>query len=1091
MRFQSRYSIIKKSELFDERYYLEAYNDIRKADLDPIQHYLKYGWKEGRNPSEQFDTNFYLETYPDVKAARMNPLIHFIKFGVYEGRKTHSEKSLELQPKQYSKLTKLIQVIKHVRQNPYLIKKFINETKNFGLKNAIKKAKAKSGMTSSTVTLTTTKPKCTFQHSGKDYDIKVSVIIPTYNRSKLLPSLIESWREVNKVTRYKYEIIFSDDGSEDGSVEILEAVKDLPIIVLKNNHGGAAKARNNAIRNAKGEKLYIIGDDIFPNPQIINQHYEKLKELPICKAVLGEIIWHKDLEINTLMKHITELGCEQFSFDAFPPLGYIDFRHFYTSNISIDREFLMSEKIIFDESFYKVNFEDIELGYRLSKKGMDIYFYPAAIAEHYHPYTSVAGFCRRQQTAGEMALVFKKLHKDEIEWVVQVEQISVEWKRYINIAKKNIYTKELRVLSEVVEFCQKLEDENLIQKFDLEKSISNIYRVLFRFFYEKGIIENSYTIDTETIEKVFAIYFVPQLQEYIENIAKVAHLESIDLSLDKDSKIDTKLIIEIEDYKMMETVRNRYKELKDDILIRIGSDAKDLDENYLYKPKNGFLLSESNLKQVILFIKNNPSVDIVLLSFGLVDFPNIGISANLENNIIFKNNGTSVKDLKSKKFHGKVIRLLSETSVTKSNIKDLINQSIDDYGYWNKRNSGYIEDSIISYQPTSYQKNKKIVFVFPIFLAVGGVERNTAEIIEALKNEYDFVVVNFEKLNESLGSLHHQFIKNCLGVYDLTELSSHDGILNYLKVLNQFYRPDLIWVCNGSPWMEYNLAQIRFIFKDSALVDQQVYDMNEGWVRLYKEKNSALLNFDRFIAINSKIKDVFISEAQISSDNVDLIYHVVKTERFHKDLYVEKQTSYSKQYNVDLTKNNFIFVGRMNEQKRPFLFLDFVKIISNEINNVHFYMVGTGPLADDVEKYILKLELTNYVTRITHIENVAEIYSLMNGLIITSKYEGLPIAMLEAMCMGLPTFATNVGDIDVVIDEYQNGMVVDANIKPNELAKSFHNFYNNLNIFSDESLKVSEFIRERFSVDVVSNNYKNCFEQAMKNLSNLFSKGIK
>jgi len=1073
----SEYKIIKKSGLFDEKYYLITYEDVRKSDIDPIKHYIKNGWKERRNPSARFDTNFYLENYLDVRDAGVNPLVHFIQYGIKEGRQTHENNSLVQRIKHVGKVQKLTRVAIQAKQNPYLIKKFINEVKNSGLKNALKKAKAKSSIAQSSTGHHITKPECAFQHSGKKYDIKVSVIIPTYNRSKLLPSLIESWREADKVTKYKYEIIFSDDGSEDGSVEILEAVKDLPIIVIKNDHGGAAKARNNAILHAKGEKLYIIGDDIFPNPQIINQHYEKLKELPICKAVLGEIVWHKDLKVNILMKHITELGCEQFSFNAFQPYKYIDFRHFYTSNISIDREFLLSEGIIFDESFYKVNFEDIELGYRLSKKGMDIYFYPDAIVEHYHSYTSVPSFCKRQQTAGEMALVFKKLHKDEIEWVTQVEQISVEWKQYIENINKNIYRSELKVLDKIIEFCQKLEDENLIQKFNLEKSISNIYRILFRFFYEKGIIQNSYKIDTAIIEKVFTIYFVPQLQQYIKNIVKVAHLENMDLSLNGERIPDTKLIIGIESYEMIESVREKYKELKDDILICIDSDAKDLDENYLYQPKNGFLLSVSNLKQVILFIKNNPSVDILLLSFGLVDFPNIGISTDLENNILFKNNGTSMKDLKSKKFHGKVIRLISETSVAKSNIKDLINQSIDDYGYWNKTNSGYIEDSIISCKPISYQKKKKIVFVLPIFLAVGGVERNTAEIIEALKNEYDFVVVNFEKLNESLGSLHHQFIKNCLGVYDLTELSSHDGILNYLKILNQYYRPELIWVCNGSPWMEHNLAKIRFIFKDSALVDQQVYDMNEGWVRLYKEKNPSLLNFDRFIAINSKIKDVFINQANIQNNKVDLIYHVVKTYQFNKSLYNNKDLL--KKYSVNKKNKNFIFVGRMSDQKRPFLFLDLVNEIIKENENYHFYMVGTGRLSEKVEKYILKYNLNNFVTRITHIENVGEIYTVMDGLIITSKYEGLPIAMLEAMCMELPVFSSNVGDIDVVVERYKNGLLFDINDELSTILKLFNTFEQNLYNFTLAAQKASVQIRESFSEKTISNCYQKSFQKAL------------
>ncbi|KHG32924.1 glycosyltransferase [Sulfurospirillum sp. MES] len=1013
MRFQSRYNIVKKSGLFDERYYLEAYDDIRKADIDPIKHYLKHGWKEGRNPSEQFDTNFYLETYPDVKAARMNPLIHFIKFGVYEGRKTHSEKSLEQQPKQYSKLTKLIQVIKHVRQNPYLIKKFINETKNFGLKNAIKKVKAKSGIKSSTI-LTTTKPKCTFQYSGKDYDIKVSVIIPTYNRSKLLPSLIESWREVNKVTRYKYEIIFSDDGSEDGSVEILEAVKDLPIIVLKNNHGGAAKARNNAIRNAKGEKLYIIGDDIFPNPQIINQHYEKLKELPICKAVLGEIIWHKDLEINTLMKHITELGCEQFSFNAFPPYGYIDFRHFYTSNISIDREFLMSEKIIFDESFYKVNFEDIELGYRLSKKGMDIYFYPDAIAEHYHPYTSVAGFCRRQQIAGEMALVFKRLHQNEVEWVVQVEQISTEWKNYINHVSKLTFQKDFKILEQIIDLCQRLEDENLIQQYDLEKNVSSIYRVLFRFFYEKGVIENSYQIDDTIVQKVFAVFFIPQIQEYIKDIILITHLESIDFNTDFAEKNDVKIIIEVDNHISVEKLHKEYVDVMSDILIRIKSDAKELDDNYIYKPKSGFMLSVNSIKQAILFLKNN-SVDSILFSFGLVDLPYIGISKDLENNIIYKNNGMSIEDFKSKRISGKVIRLISETYTTKLNIKELINQSVDDYGYWNKRNSGYIEEGIISYQSTPYQKNKKIVFVFPTFLAVGGVERNTAEIIEALKNEYDFVVVNFERLNEVLGSLHRQFTKTCLGVYDLTELSHHDGILNYLKILNQFYKPDLIWICNGSPWLEHNLSNIRSIFKSSAIVDQQVYDINEGWVRLYKEKNQNLLSFDGFIAINSRIKNIFTNDVNIDEKKVDLIYSVMSDEKRDKaSNYTRNELL--KKYNLNSDQKYITSIGRLAYQKAP---LDLIHLIQKVVDRYgeefKFIVVGSGELSTQVDQLIKKYNLERYIVRLDYVDNTYELHLIAEVIIFTSLYEGLSIALLEALSVGTPGISTDVGDLATLI----------------------------------------------------------------------------
>ena len=89
------YITIWKSGLFDSYYYLREYPDIRIADLNPLMHYITYGWEEGRNPSTKFDTTFYLESYPDVDLAGINPLIHYLKFGRKEGRKPLPKQSLK------------------------------------------------------------------------------------------------------------------------------------------------------------------------------------------------------------------------------------------------------------------------------------------------------------------------------------------------------------------------------------------------------------------------------------------------------------------------------------------------------------------------------------------------------------------------------------------------------------------------------------------------------------------------------------------------------------------------------------------------------------------------------------------------------------------------------------------------------------------------------------------------------------------------------------------------------------------------------------------------------------------------------------
>lgn len=73
------YLIIKKSKLFDARYYLRQNEDIRTADINPLLHFINWGWKEGRNPSGSFNTKLYLLEHPELKSSNKNPLIHYLR----------------------------------------------------------------------------------------------------------------------------------------------------------------------------------------------------------------------------------------------------------------------------------------------------------------------------------------------------------------------------------------------------------------------------------------------------------------------------------------------------------------------------------------------------------------------------------------------------------------------------------------------------------------------------------------------------------------------------------------------------------------------------------------------------------------------------------------------------------------------------------------------------------------------------------------------------------------------------------------------------------------------------------------------------
>jgi hypothetical protein len=71
---------------FDAGYYLAVNSDVAQAGMDPLEHFLLYGWREMRDPSFFFSTKTYLERNHDVAESGVNPFYHYISQGRREGR---------------------------------------------------------------------------------------------------------------------------------------------------------------------------------------------------------------------------------------------------------------------------------------------------------------------------------------------------------------------------------------------------------------------------------------------------------------------------------------------------------------------------------------------------------------------------------------------------------------------------------------------------------------------------------------------------------------------------------------------------------------------------------------------------------------------------------------------------------------------------------------------------------------------------------------------------------------------------------------------------------------------------------------------
>ena len=209
------YLIILHSGLFDRNYYLLNYPDVRQADLNPIFHFVKKGWKEGKNPSVLFNTSFYLSKNPDVKAAGINPLFHYIRNGKKEGRVINDQQE-------------------EIRGRS--VKRYFDDFDN-------------------------------------KFSPLVSIVVPNYNHVSFLNQRLDS---IYNQTYKNFEIILLDDFSSDGSVEILQNYYDsnkenTRLFVNAQNSGNTFQQWQKGITAANGDLIWVAESDDFCDPDFLEK----------------------------------------------------------------------------------------------------------------------------------------------------------------------------------------------------------------------------------------------------------------------------------------------------------------------------------------------------------------------------------------------------------------------------------------------------------------------------------------------------------------------------------------------------------------------------------------------------------------------------------------------------------------------------------------------------------------------------------------------------------------------------------------------------------------------------------------------------
>lgn len=117
-------------------------------------------------------------------------------------------------------------------------------------------------------------------------------------------------------------------------------------------------------------------------------------------------------------------------------------------------------------------------------------------------------------------------------------------------------------------------------------------------------------------------------------------------------------------------------------------------------------------------------------------------------------------------------------------------------------------------------------------------------------------------------------------------------------------------------------------------------------------------------------------------------------------------------------------VGRFSYQKNPINFLKGVVLVIDSCPDVQFVMVGDGPLRGEVEKYIQDHSLEDHVHCLGWQEDADQLIAIADVITLTSRWEGLPYVLLEAMAWSRPVVATAVNGCPEVVEHGVTGFLV-------------------------------------------------------------------
>lgn len=281
-----------------------------------------------------------------------------------------------------------------------------------------------------------------------------------------------------------------------------------------------------------------------------------------------------------------------------------------------------------------------------------------------------------------------------------------------------------------------------------------------------------------------------------------------------------------------------------------------------------------------------------------------------------------------------------------------------------------------------------------------GAENVACQIIEMFRDD-----VGFEMAYSSRnGQIRETLNEREIAFYPIKEMS----VSEIKRVVNK-YNPDLIHAHD----ITASVLAVLAVLGRKCKVISHVHVNNSNMAHINKKTILYQMVTPRLLHIfwvSQSCYDSYVFQKRVKKKS-EVLNNVID-----KASIIKRKNEDTREYNYDV-----VFIGRITEQKDPDRLIAVLKELTEKLPRVKIAIAGTGSLEEHIKKMAMQYNLMGNIDFLGFMSNPIKLLSDTKVMIMTSKFEGLPMTVLEAMALGVPVISTPVDGLKEVISNGFNG----------------------------------------------------------------------